>query len=310
MEYILARASLGYRLKSPISEEKFQELKTAHVTLFQGLQIEEKYDLLIENYIEFEESQIKLALQHAIRTDFDYWQAYQNRSILNRRLSNLLSSTYLYLKSYEQHLKKIYSAEGKSSEAIESVKNLVVEYEKTNNDFKIMNLLRHHSQHCGLPVHFVSWNSKVIEDSESTPMLEFTLDYSTYSDEVRKGRRDNANALKEAGDNVDLKPAVRKYIECIGTIHKKIQDYIAPIIAKAREAISSEIELYKQKVDPDTVGLTAFAVTEDGKRKTQFTLMLDWDNVRITLQDRNRILKKLSSLYITSKVTPAKKATK
>jgi len=59
------------------------------------LGIEEKLDLLLENYAEYERCLFDLAFHRLLFQDLDWISAQGDRQLMNRRLANLLSAARL-----------------------------------------------------------------------------------------------------------------------------------------------------------------------------------------------------------------------
>lgn len=298
---IISRREIwGYRGTLPLSEVEFQKLAAARMILAEGLTLEHNYDLLIANYIELEQEQLMLAVQSAIRQDWNYGKIEQALLQLNQRLFNLLASARFYCDSYESHLQKMKSA-GSAHINIESIKSLLAQCYEQNAEYRFMEALRNHSQHHGLPVHLVSYKWRRVEGDEPEIQLEYAVDFISESQTLGTNPKFKKNVLEEINDKVDLKLTSRKYMECIGSIQAKIRSETAAFLADAREYIRQIIELCRKQPDFDLVGLAAYTVFENGTRKREFPVLLEWDDVRIALEKKNGSLKRVASLHITSK---------
>ena len=73
-------------------------------TLRNALSIEEKYEILLSNFIEFEQTALTQVLSNAVRDLDTYDKFFENRVALNARLVNFLSAARLYLDQLPQHM--------------------------------------------------------------------------------------------------------------------------------------------------------------------------------------------------------------
>ena len=94
-------------------------------------------------------------------------------------------------------------------------------------------------------------------------------------------------------DKVYLKAATRSYIESISRVHDSARNMIAESTGCSRKLIEDAHRRYLEKYSDSLVGLSA--CKRDGhKQIASIPLLLDWDDVRVSLQKRNRKLINLS----------------
>lgn len=97
MQYGITKRLIGHQNFLEISRENFDEAKMAHDCLGEALRIEEKFNIILENYREFESELLSLCLNFAIFSDRT-WSSFQNEiHIVNRRVLNLLTTSRLYV---------------------------------------------------------------------------------------------------------------------------------------------------------------------------------------------------------------------
>ncbi len=90
MEYGLARRVLDTLAFVSFTESEFQEIKLAREGLRECLFMEEKFDLLIENYFELETTLFEIAARNMVRHQQDYRSIHLERNLIDRRIVNLL----------------------------------------------------------------------------------------------------------------------------------------------------------------------------------------------------------------------------
>jgi len=98
MTYGLTARTLDNGGFVPIDCNEFSEIRLARDGLLTALGIEEKFDLLIENYAEYEIALLSISTDHMLHANGQSWcSAIGNLHVVNRRLSNLLTTARLYI---------------------------------------------------------------------------------------------------------------------------------------------------------------------------------------------------------------------
>ena len=281
----------------PISEEVFKQLQLAKSILSAAFAIEEKYDLLIANYIELEKELISISIANTVQNARQYKQFFDIRAGINRRAVNLLTACRLYLDQIPQHLKECLQGE---SSVHDDLKNLLSTQYDESAAYRFLEALRNHVQHCGLAVYGLSidseWATFKNEELLSTVVAPYIEKRYLVDDKKFKKA-----VLLEIADKVDLMSFVREYIQRLGAVHKYVRDKVAHSTLKARNLVNGKIELYSQASSGETIGLNA--ISNDGVEDTTFfPLFLDWDDVRLQLIDRNTTAVNLSRRFVSSRI--------
>lgn len=87
-----------------ISKEEFEELCHAKQSVVVAASMEEKFDVLLENYREFEHDLLDLALGQMVSFDLS-WESFRfDVQRVNRRVANLLSAARSYLDQTQHQL--------------------------------------------------------------------------------------------------------------------------------------------------------------------------------------------------------------
>ena len=68
MKYILKIDTLGTQPEIKITEKEYKNLEKAKKILSNALEIEEKHEIVISNYLEFEKRMVNLAIDAMIKT--------------------------------------------------------------------------------------------------------------------------------------------------------------------------------------------------------------------------------------------------
>jgi len=100
-------------------------------------------------------------------------------------------------------------------------------------------------------------------------------------------------------DEVNLRAAVRVYIEAISRVHEKARDKIEGIADSSRRQFDKAIRDYMVLYEKEPVGLYAYEFR--GEEKINEVLILtSWDDIRLELIRRNQELINLRKRYVTS----------
>jgi len=97
MKYILRIGALGKFPEVIVDHERCKRLKSLWKLLTEALAIEEKYEIVITNFLELEKESINASVSEMIRNHVEYGDFFDIRLALNIRLVNLLTSVRLYV---------------------------------------------------------------------------------------------------------------------------------------------------------------------------------------------------------------------
>lgn len=296
MKYILRKAVIEPVPEVEISAQFFSELKFARHVLTNAFEIEQKYEIVISNFIDLEKQLIDISVTNSIRLKHSYDDSFETLSILNIRLVNLLTSTRLYLDQLPQHIKLCHLEDEGVEDRIKS--RCSEEFDKFF-EYRFMEALRNYVQHRGTPIHLISpkarWTS-----FEKEGLLEFSLQIAAQRSYLEEDGKFKKKILEEAPEKIDLVKMARQYVESISSINEFVRELINEPTKSARTTIESAHQQYSETYLESLVGLTAQQIKND-KIITSIPLLLNWDDVRLNLQKRNQHLGNLSKRYLTSK---------
>lgn len=297
MKYILRKAVLDAVPEVEISAHEFATLKAARSVLSNAFAIEEKYEIVISNFLDLEKQLLEVAATNVVRNTRSYAEFFETRSVLNIRLVNLLTATRLYLDQLPQH---IGDCVPQKSEAGDLVKVRCSDEYDNHFEYRFMEALRNHVQHRGIPIHFVQQNARWTS-FEDDRQMEFSVHIAAQRSYLEEDEKFKKSILGEVSKDIDLIAASRRYIECISAINEFVRELIADSVISARTVIEAAHQSYAQVFSESLIGISAMEVNK-GQMVSSVPLLLDWDDVRIQLQKRNRQLINLAKRYVTSRV--------
>jgi hypothetical protein len=298
MEYGLARLVIGSPKFVGIGEHEYVDFRHRRDILLEALFIEEKFDLVIDNYLEFETDLLNSVAREMVR-GLATWTAFQTeRNQMNRRIVNLLSSCRLYLDHTRHHLSKIDSGNGAIATAIET--RIAAQYDSSLG-FRAMEALRNYVQHRGYPLHGVSFNGRWVDERKK---LRYAVIPYMKLDELAEDGKFKATVLEELrvlGTTADIKPLVREYVDGLGKIHTEVRSQIRPLVEESDAVIRYAIDRYRkaEPIEDSVIGLAA--VRREGRNVTDsvqlFEELLDY---RKGFERKNHNLNNLAKRYVTS----------
>lgn len=285
-----------------IDEAYFSALRRAKSVLSNALAIEKKYEILLSNYHEFEQQILHVTASHMIRgiprspQDFRLMMDLDFKLMVDLRLVNLLTSARLYLDQLSGHVRDCLPHQADTELAVKSV--FAAEYD-SELDYRFMEALRNHVQHRGLAVHEVSI-SEGFTSVEGERLIRHSLEFRTLKSELAMDGNFKKTVLDEISDRVDLKLATRCYVESLSKAHEKIRNLIEESVVQSRQTIEDAISQYKKEYTGNVPGIQVWQMDGEVVAERDW-LLLDGDDIRRKLQERNRKLFKLQIRYATNR---------
>ena len=106
MKYLLSKAVLDKVPEIEITVEEYNEFQKARNILSNALAIEEKYEIVIANYLSFEKQILDTTADYMLREHLDYSGFFEIRLGLNICLVNLLTAAKLYVDQLNQNVRE------------------------------------------------------------------------------------------------------------------------------------------------------------------------------------------------------------
>lgn len=295
MRYLLILEVAGKTPEIDISVERYDQLKKAKHILTNCLLIEEKYEMLVLSFLEWENTILGSSLSNMVRTYSGYEDFFEPKLQLNLKLVSLLTTARLYVDNIHCHVREIVPDIKPDS----LVKSFFKRECDDNAEYRFMEKFRNFVQHRGIPVHWLSYNSKWTDLGEEK-RLEYTIELAAEKSILADDDKFNKKVLTEIPNRVDLKAYVRSYLESLSNVQQSIRELIEKMVGEARSLVEDAHAEYREVCDKDSlVGLGACIY--DGNRKTESVpLFLEWDDIRIKLQRKNHKLINLRKRYVSS----------
>lgn len=230
-------------------------------TFLEFLYLEEKFDLLMENYFTFEEQVLTSSLRYLIFSGRVHDQIQEIRLSITRALINLLSTCRLYLDQSSHHLSNAF---GKGSKHMSDHKAARSEEYDASLSYRILEALRNHAQHRGYPFHVVTFSSSLVEAQPGAPSVTRIIPKLSKKKLEEEGgfKRKVLDQLAELDeDQIDLRPHIRSYIDSIQRIHSKLRENFEPEVANSISALNSACMLFRandEEFDQSSIWMLRF----------------------------------------------------
>lgn len=233
-----------------LPEKDFLCVKNAYNTCLTLLWIEEKFNILSQNYDEWEEE---------IKSSYDFFLRNQNSDpdcshrqnqfglkeiiILNRRLNNFLSSVRLYQDQVSHNLSSLEEITSKT--LLQNFQQKASALYDSSLSYQLMEFIRNYMQHQGLIVNkltvIVPFSRKI--DDCLPYFIEIDLN------ELRSVQKFNAKIkLKHELDGqcrwLNLIGIMREYYQHLSELHEELRDITSAISDDAEQEINKFVKDY------------------------------------------------------------------
>lgn len=300
--YGLAIGALGSSSFLNLSLTEYEEILSAKALLPEVLALEEKYDVLVSNYLDLEKTLNALAADHLIRADFDYQSMNDCRVLINQRVQNLLSASKAYLDHGAHHASTLES----------NIKDLALEFKKlcsreydTRLGYRVGEALRNHAQHRDFPIGGFSTGGGWIKRSGGEEVLLHSIAIRLDVDGMREGKKTKPAVMKEIegiGDKADARPLLRDYLAGLNAVHLSVREKVESTVTHAEGVIRNATEQFKVKFpsEKSAVGLAAVEREQSGKWISSTYLIPQMIERRHLFLRRNGSLAKLRQWHVST----------
>lgn len=276
-KYIIYSKNITNGFQDELTQQQFEELAKSKELLFEVRQIENIYNILIMNYYEFEKELYEISLKDEIFNS-DYINFSEYISKVEQRVLNFLSSTTLYFDSFKDDLKETQKYSIYLKDEFNVIKKFFDEELKINKNLKIMKFIRNHIQHNGLLNPETMINGKNLSEELREQTLKFKMDKNTIKADWYK-----AENFAELDEKIDLKKAIRIYVDFISQVHQKFRELTNEKTKNARIEFETTFEKYSEHK------FLYVAQIVDGEIKIELPILLNWDNIRLEMIKKNRV---------------------
>jgi hypothetical protein len=301
MRYGITRLVLGCSQWVDLTPGEYEEAKTARARLFVVLGIEEKLNLVLENYAEFEQELQTLTLRHILFHDDDWSSVIGELQTINRRLTNFLSACRLYVDQIKHDFNELYIGQARPRDQLTGA--FSAEYDGCFG-YRVLEALRNHVQHRSLPIHRLQYPSAGVEGRHGR-IIRNTCVPSLSVRRIAALGDFKTIVLKElkAGDDlVDLKPLVREYVASLGRVHQGLRERMKNDVDTWEQVITSIQARFREAYGTRLLGLAVVSKSDDGAVHESASIFDDVVKRRKQLERKNRHVAHVRSHYVSGEV--------
>jgi hypothetical protein len=293
----MRHALLGFGAGSTpieISVADYNRLKLAKQRIVQSLAIEDKFDLVIANYEDFEREILELALRQMVYTDLKWASMHRDRQALNRRLVNLLSAGRLYIDqvkhdvSYDQSL-------------IDQIKTKASQQYDLRIGYRVMEALRNYTQHRALPVDHLSMPSSW-EPQGEWKHLTFRAVPGITLQTLQEDKTVKPTVLADLepfGPVVPLTPLIRDYVEGLSVVHQEFRTCTQADIAVSEASFDWAWQRCRSISDSDGKAVRIVEFNSRGNWSDEDHIFEELISRRRDLSAKNQPLVNLARRYVS-----------
>ncbi|MEQ1868746.1 MAG: hypothetical protein ABL961_01850 [Vicinamibacterales bacterium] len=288
-----------------MTEAEFDSIVRSRQGIAAALSIEEKFNVVLENFREYELELLSIAQSRLVFSQNDWSRIQDDIHTVNRRLMNLLSAIRLFLDHVDRELHELYGPQSIPAQVFSEERGK--EYDGRLS-FRTMEAIRNYTQHRSFPVHELSFLLSADTDGNNrhvrhtiTPSLSVA---SLQADP--KFKKSVAAELKPIGKMVQITPMIREYVESIGRIHVKTRSLMAADVETWDATMEQAVGRGKAFFGDDLgIALVRIEGQDEEETWTSTTdLFVDSIHRRRYLQGRSSHAEALARHYVSSKPNP------
>lgn len=302
MEYGITRLVLGCQQFIELRRDEYVAAKRAKTCLVTALSIEEKLDLLLENYAELDLELQTLTTRHYLFQNHD-WSSFRNDAhTINRRLANLLSAGRLYIDQTRHNISELF---GPASDQLKALDQAFAEQYDAHLGYRVLEALRNHVQHRSLPVHTLTYKAVRDDRGEVTLVKHICIPSLSVSwiEEQGNFKGEILQELKRGSNLIDLRPLVRQYLASLGQVHVGLRERMSEAIAAWDAQLESIKARFHDTYGDHVAGLAVVIKDEQGVVKESSYIVEDLVIRRKYLEKKNHSMAHLRAHYTSTEPT-------
>lgn len=283
-----------------LDESEYNRILQARNNLLLLISIEENYDLLMSNYLDFENN---LLAQATIRLITKSPSFRDDLRLVNKLLMNLLMSGKMYSDQNKHYVSDMF---GRSSQIYKDFDQELESKNKQILGYRFMEALRDYSQHRGWLIHGISYPGGWVGE-EPNKRLTFTfIPRLSIKYLQNDGRSTLKDILKEMGDleeDIDIRLYVREYIQGLIEVHSKLRNLLQPYKVNWKNMIRITIKKYQDQFpgEEHVDSLSLFCKNGDGSFDSVGIFMRLIDDLE-HLEEVNLNIANLPLSYVTNEI--------
>jgi len=298
MKYGLGNPLKPFVMIVDLGKERFEAIPAATKSLLIVMGIEQKWDLLLENYADYERELLNISLESSLFPERAYERKRDHGQAVNRRLANLLTAARLYVDQTERDLAYVHGSA--PSHIPDLIKQKRSQEYNARLGYRVMESLRNYMQHRGMPLRAILYSTSWNDDHTK---LRFSvipmLDVTGLADD-QKFKRSVLQELRSKKTEIPITNLVREYIEGLGVAHQAL-----------RAALSDNVKIWDGLLKDAWVeagrsagtaleAVSVIRVEEDGETIISQLIAPELWEYRESLAAKNSFVESLAVRYVSS----------
>ena len=279
--YQIRSMHIGPQVTIETSLEHYAEHVQARKCLVDAGNFERRYELLLGNFLAFEDFCATSQLRNEIAMDWGYERGDALIMEANRHVINIFTSGKSYVDQVGRDFRFLCDEDGfdKHSAALISAS-----FDRSF-DYRMTCQLRDRSQHRALPVDGFDAGAK----SAGRESIRFYCSKAKIVADPGKFKR---VVLEEAPDKIDLRSMIRGYMREVSGIHIGLRAKVRLDVDKSRALFKNSVQRYAAvQTDLSSVSKTGIGLASvhlrDNVVVDTVPLLLNWDDTRKKLAQKN-----------------------
>lgn len=264
----LTRNIIGVSAFVELSPEEAGRFKVAVQNLHELVAIEQKFDILLSNFVEHEQEMASRALVQAYRASNTSEEIFDDRLHINRRVINILTAAKLYVDQIKQHVNALFPDD---DGPIALLKGDLAAEREAHLSFRVVEELRHYAQHRGLPLQGLTHDSRWIDRDKAEQALEFNVRLMLNVNTLGGDRKFNKSVLAELqaiAPEIDVKPMIREYLGSLARVHLNLRTVLQGRLLSGNIVLDDAVERYRAaQPDMNTPVSLALVELKEGERR-------------------------------------------
>jgi hypothetical protein len=266
VKYFLGAGVIGQVPYIELSEDQFIQFRTARRSLLIAQSLEEKFGLVLENFWEYEETRLRLALRTMEMVAHDpFWGGV---FLLNRRLVNMLTTCRMYVDQTTMECDELLGELGR----VQTEKLFSQQYDEVLG-YRVMEALRNYAQHHSFPIgsaeYFQGWEQFGDEfylSVRTNPKLRIDDLDSGFKKKVLKELKTHQQK------DLDITRFVKGYIECLSIVYAELRVLAKPVVDEAKSSFASALEIYGATSGTGVTHCMVHSLNEHGDEVESFRI--------------------------------------
>ncbi|MFM7641533.1 MAG: hypothetical protein ACKO45_08285 [Cyanobium sp.] len=300
-------ATAGY-IPLKISRDAHDALLNARKTILFGVSLEQRLDIVIENYITLQRFLLDLALQNSVFFGDASGRLKEGRHSLNRHLTNLLSSVRLYR---DQTAHALSTQFGEDSPTYSQYVSETHHAYDNSLGYRCLEALRNYVQHRGMPAHSIIFSSALDEDEKvgeaktTKARRRHFVAFSLIPKNLRLDGGFKSKVLRELEEKanrkgkVDLMPMIQDYVSGIARIHQSIRISVSLELESADAHVENMFKEIQAQTGHHCASARIWQITGREMDRTG-EINLEWIKGRKSYMEKNAYVASLRHHYASS----------